>query len=39
MHTTAWKLVKDYVGETLPTFDVSAGKTPQGLGGLNYFWL
>lgn len=31
MHTTAWKLVSDFTNEVVPTFDVSGGKTPQGL--------
>ena len=36
MHTTAWKLVNDFVGESLPTFDVSGGKTPQGHGCVKF---
>ena len=32
MHTTAWKLVNDFVSEVVPTWDVSAAKTAQGQG-------
>ena len=35
MHATAWKLVNDFVSETLPTWDVSPTKTPQGLNHFN----
>lgn len=32
MHGTAWRLVSDFVTETLPTWDVTVAKTAQGHG-------
>lgn len=37
MHHTAWRLVGDFVGETVPTWDVSLPKTVQGLAKFFFF--
>ena len=31
MHDTAWKLVADYVEESVPVWDISVAKSQQGM--------